>query len=150
MHNRLTLPELPLDAWEQSKITLNFFLQIAGKIRLGLMPRKNHWWYLTLYVSPRGLTTHAIPFDDGFSTFEITFNFLQHQVELHTSKGDTHSFPLRDGLSVAAFYAQMFELLKKIGVELEIIDKPIDMPLDTPFSEIETYNSYQPAYVEKF
>ncbi|MEM8486810.1 MAG: DUF5996 family protein [Bacteroidota bacterium] len=150
MQNQPTLPSLPLDEWEQSKITLNYFLQIAGKIRLGLMPRKNHWWYLTLYVSPRGLTTHAIPLDDGFNTFELTFNFISHQVELHTSRGEAYSFPLEDGLSVAAFYQQMFDLLKKIGVELEIIDRPIDMPLDAPFSEIETYNTYQPAYVAQF
>ncbi len=150
MRNQSELPALPLDEWEQSKITLNFFLQIAGKIRLGLMPRKNHWWYLTFYVSPRGLTTHAIPLDDGFHTFEITFNFIEHLVELNTSSGVSHSFPLQDGLSVASFYTQMFDLLKKVDVTLEIIDKPVDMPTDASFGDIHDYKSYQPEYVERF
>jgi Family of unknown function (DUF5996) len=28
------------------------------------MPLLNHWWQVTLYVSPRGLTTGAVPYRD--------------------------------------------------------------------------------------
>src|SRR3989304_3757688 len=61
------LPALPLQAWEDTKTTVHLYLQIVGKIRMTMMPRKNHWSNLTLYVSPRGATTHAIPFADGFA-----------------------------------------------------------------------------------
>ena len=35
--------------------------QIVGKTRLALTPLENHWWNVPLYVTPRGLTTSAIP-----------------------------------------------------------------------------------------
>ncbi len=146
----MSLPALPLDQWEQSKITLNFFLQVAGKIRLNLMPRKNHWWYVTFYVSSTGLTSHPIPLQDGLHTFEISFNFIKHQVELSTSRGEIHSFPLEDGLIVAAFYQKISGLLKKIGIELEINGSPIDMPSQAHFKDIEEYHAYKPEYVERF
>lgn len=150
MANPLSLPALPLDAWEQSKVTLNFFVQIVGKVRLNLAPRKNHWWYITLHVSSSGLTTRSIPFDNGLHSFEIVLNFLDHKVELTTSRHEKYSFPLEDGLSVASFYKKLMGLLQKIGLEPEISDKPIDLPSTASFGEIEAYHTYQPEYVERF
>ena len=150
MPKKIALPALPLEEWEQSKITLNFFLQVVGKIRLHLMPRKNHWWYVTFYVSPNGLTTHPIPYDGGLNTFEISFNFIHHRVELTTSRGEQDHFRLENGLSVAAFYQKIVSMLEKIGLQLEINEIPIDMPSDASFPEINAYDSYQPVYVEKF
>jgi hypothetical protein len=34
----------------------------------------NHWRHVTLYVSPRGLTTSTIPYRDH--AFEIEFDFV--------------------------------------------------------------------------
>lgn len=146
-----TLPELPLDAWEKSKITLHLYMQIVGKIRLGMMPRKNHWWYVTLYVCSKGFTTHAIPYADGFQTFEITFNLINHQLEVTTSRGEVGSIPLADGLSVAQFYRKLFALLQEFGIEVSIRNEPYDVPgVETPFPEIIEYASYQKEYVARF
>ena len=147
-----TLPELPLEAWEQSKITLHLYMQIVGKIRLKAMPRKNHWWYVTLYVCPKGFTTYAIPYDDGFQTFEITFNLIDHQLEVVTSRGDSGSFALEDGLSVAQFYQQLFAMLGEFGITVSILARPYDVPgiKEAPFAEISDYASYQKEYVERF
>ncbi len=51
------LPELPLDAWEPTKDTLHLWAQIVGKVRLGCVPPKKHWWHCPLYVDTRGLTS---------------------------------------------------------------------------------------------
>lgn len=144
------LPSLPLDEWEQSKMTLHLYLQIAGKIRMASMPRRNHWWNLTFYVSPRGLTTHAIPFNKGLDTFEITLDFLRHQVDVMSSQGELRSFQLHDGLSVASFYQQLFTCLNELGIEVEIVDKPYDLPVTRPFPEITEYSAYQQEYVQRF
>ncbi len=147
-----TLPDLPLEAWEQSKITLNLYMQIVGKIRLATMPRKNHWWYLTLYVSPTGFTTGPMPTNDGFDTFEITFNLLDHQLEIVTSQGERATIKLEDGLSVADFYARLFATLDGLGIHVTIIDHSFDLPEieDEPFTQMTQYATYQPAYVERF
>jgi hypothetical protein len=140
------LPELPLDAWEDTKMTVHLFAQIVGKIRLKMMPRKNHWWSVTLYASPTGLTTHPIPYADGFETFEITLNLLAHRLELVTSRGESEAFPLEQGLSVAEFHRELFDALERYGIRPHILDKPYDLPATKPFSEITEYASYQPEY----
>ena len=50
--------------------------QIVGKIRMVHMPLINHWWQVTLYVSPRGLTTGAVPYRDA--VFDMEFDFVNH------------------------------------------------------------------------
>jgi hypothetical protein len=51
MENQKTeFPELPLEKWEQSKITLHLWMQIVGKAKLDLMPWKNHWWHITFHL----------------------------------------------------------------------------------------------------
>jgi hypothetical protein len=146
-----TLPELPLEAWERSKQTLHLYLQIVGKVRLQFAPRKNHWWNVTLYLSPKGLTTGPIPAGNGLISFEITFNFLEHRLEVTASQGYSDSFELRDGLSVAQFYEKLDELLGAAGIEMKILDRPFDVPgITEPFSKLEAYSSYQKEYVERF
>jgi hypothetical protein len=144
------LPELPLEAWEDCKTTLHLFAQIVGKIRLKMMPRKNHWWNVTLYVSPQGLTTHAIPYGAGLDTFEIALNLVRHRLELVTSRGESDTFPLGGGLSVAGFHEKLFTLLGERGIDVTILNRPYDLPVKKPFAEITEYASYQPEYVERY
>jgi hypothetical protein len=145
------LEELPLEAWERSKQTLHLNLQIVGKVRLQFAPRRNHWWNVTLYLSPRGITTGPIPVGNGAFTFEITFNFLEHRLEVTASHGFSESFELRDGLSVAQFYKKLHGLLGAAGIEMKIQDRPFDVPgITEPFAELEAYSSYQREYVERY
>ena len=65
-------PELPFDAWQATAETLQLWTQIVGKVRLKLSPWINHSWHVTLYVTPRGLTTSPIPY--RLETFEIAFS----------------------------------------------------------------------------
>ena len=44
-------PALPLDAWQDTYDTLKMWAQVAGKIRMTLSPKLNHWWHTTLYVN---------------------------------------------------------------------------------------------------
>ena len=142
------LPDLPLDAWENTKMTLHLYVQIVGKIRLQLMPRKNHWWYITLYVSPQGLTTQGIPY--GNETFELRFNFLRQELELVSSRGDERAIPLYDGLSVAEFYRQLQDALQQMGIQVSIVNKPFDVPVTQPFDRLTEQSAYDPEYVQRF
>ena len=56
-----------------------------GKIRLSLTPWINHSWHVTLYLTSRGLTTSPIPY--GLRTFEIRFDFIDHELRILTSTG---------------------------------------------------------------
>src|SRR2546423_15076476 len=76
-------PSLPYEEWKETYETLHMWTQVVGKVRLALSPMVNHWWQVTLYVTPRGLTTSPIPY--GNRTFEILFDFIDHSLAVHTS-----------------------------------------------------------------
>ncbi len=145
---RTAFPPLPLQEWEQTKNTLHLFLQVVGKVRLALHPRMNHWWHVTLFVSPRGLTTGPIPIQERL--FEIEFDFLQHALHIRTSAGQTRTVSLRR-LSVADFYRRVFSALAGLGVEVSIKPVPYDVPFSTlPFEQDTARRAYDAPYVERF
>jgi len=139
---------MPLDAWRPTKNTLHLYAQVVGKIRLRTHPRINHWWHVTLYVSPRGLTTRSIPFEER--SFEIEFDFTEHSLKMRTSDGRSEDFALYDGLSVADFYASVLANLGKLGITPEIRAVPYEAPSTTPFAEDHENKSYDKEYVERF
>jgi hypothetical protein len=76
-------PSLPYEAWKDTCTTLHLWTQIVGKIRLAQTPWANHSWHVTLYVTPRGLTTSPIPYDGR--VFQIDFDFMDHALLISTS-----------------------------------------------------------------
>jgi hypothetical protein len=69
-------PALPFADWRDTAATLHMWTQIVGKIRMTQSPWLNHSWHVTLYVTPRGMTTATIPHGDR--TFSIAFDFIDH------------------------------------------------------------------------
>lgn len=125
-------PPLPLEAWEESKETLHRYAQVVGKVRMELTPYRNHWWHVTLYVSPRGLSTGPIPYPGG--SFEISFDLLDNRLVVYTSDGGGFSFPL-DDLPVAGFYERLFDGLGALGVEVSINPAPFALGDERTLSE---------------
>ncbi len=132
----------PLSTWETTKITLHLYLQIIGKIRLKLHPKLNHWWHVTFYVTPRGLTTGPMPYQNGL--LAIDFDFLSHELIVHTNHGNKEIIALNN-LPVAEFYQRVFALLDKFSINISINEKPFDpqrVKSDIPFKEDFTHASY--------
>ena len=141
------LPQLPLDEWEQTKITLHLFAQIVGKVRLALMPPRNHWWHVPLYVSSRGITTRPIPCNG--IVFEIELDVIEHQLVVSTSRGERSATPLA-GLGVAGFHNTLMNTLASFGITVSILAQPYDMPFTTPFAQDTGHSTYQAEYVRRF
>ncbi|EGJ50979.1 DUF5996 family protein [Desulfocurvibacter africanus] len=145
------LPALPLKEWEPTYDTLHLWLQIVGKIRLGLHPKLNHWWHAPFYVTPRGLSTHPIPL--GAGKLELEFNFLSHTLTIDAGAAGTMSVELHDGLSVAAFHASVFARLTELGIrDVPFLNKPFDVPAisTTPFDRDTDHASYSPEHARLF
>lgn len=143
-----SFPEIPLEAWRPTKNTLHLYCQIIGKIRLAMHPRLNHWWHVPLYVTPRGLSTHTIPYSGG--NFEIEMDLCEHVLRIRTSSRQVEDFALFDGLTVADFYSSVFANLAKLGIEPAIKAIPYEAPSTTPFAEDTENRSYDKEYVERF
>jgi hypothetical protein len=140
-------PSLPYDAWKETLDTLHLWTQIVGKVRLELSPFLNHWWHVALYVTTRGLTTSAIPYRGG--TFEVTFDFLEHNFFMRTSEGTTKVMPLIPR-SVAAFYREFMDCLRALGIEVTINTLPSEVqnPIHCDIDEV--HASYDPVYAQRF
>jgi hypothetical protein len=146
MDNR-AWPELPLEAWQDTYATLHMWTQIVGKIRLTLTPLVNHWWNVTLYVTARGLTTSPIPYQG--SSFEIRFDFIEHQLVIETSEGAVRILALRPR-TVADFYRELMNTLASLGIELKIHAHPDEVANPIPFAEDVAHASYDPEYAHRF
>ncbi|MDJ0949686.1 MAG: DUF5996 family protein [Alphaproteobacteria bacterium] len=140
-------PPLPLAEWQDSKTTLHLFCQIVGKIRMGLHPKLNHWWHVPLYVSTRGLTTGAIPYDG--SSLSIEFDLIDHALVIATSTGTVVRIPLV-GQSVAGFYQTTMSTLKMLGIEPPIYPYPYDHESKTRFDQDKAHSTYDEAYTHTY
>lgn len=140
-------PALPLEAWKPTRDTLHMWTQMVGKVRLALSPNVNHWWDVTLYVSPRGLTTSAIPY--GSEIFEIQFDFIDHKLLIQTSRGQEKTLKLAPR-SVADFYGEFMDALHSLGINVKIWTTPSELPDPIPFEKDHDHASYDPEYVHRF
>jgi hypothetical protein len=140
-------PELHIADWRDTYATLQLYAQIVGKVRLALTPKMNQWWNVTLYVTPRGLTTAAMPYGDR--TLSVDFDFIEHRVVILDSDGHVRVLPLAPS-PVCAFHDAFFAELAAIGVSVQIGEAPQECPVATPFAEDQEHASYDAVAVQQF
>lgn len=140
-------PEIPFNDWKDTLYTVQLWVQIVGKIRLRKMPWTNHSWHVTLYVSPLGLTTGSIPFENGI--FQIDFDFLNHHLLISSSSGKNEQIDLYPR-TVANFYKELFEKLENMGIHAFIYAVPNEIEPAIPFQKDEVHRSYDKEKMKLF
>ena len=140
-------PALRVEDWTATRDTLHLWLQVVGKLRLAKAPMVNHWWQVPLYVTPRGLTTTAIP--DGPRTFEIEFNFCADELHIDLGGGERRVVALEQK-SVAQFYAETLDALGELGIDASIRTKPVELERVIPFERDTEHASYDPDHARLF
>ena len=140
-------PSLPLAEWKDSCATLQLWTQIAGKIRLQQMPPINHCWQVTLYVAARGLTTGPMP--HGTRTFQLDFDFIDHNFLIQTTAGQTRTIALHP-MTVADFYAAVMSALDELDLAVEICTLPNEVPDPIRFADDHTHRAYDAEYAQRF
>ena len=140
-------PSLPYEAWKETLETLHMWTQIVGKVRMELSPFVNHWWHVTLYITARGLTTSPIPYQD--STFEVDFDFIDHNLFIQTSEGTSKAMPLISR-SVADFYREFMEALRSLEINVTINTLPSEVANPIRCDIDDEHASYDPEYAHRF
>jgi len=128
-------------------MTLHMWTQIVGKIRLTLSPWTNHSWHVTLYLTSRGLTTSPIP--HGSDTFEMQFDFIDHQLLIDKSDGARQRIELKPQ-SVAEFYRLVMKSLTDLDLPVTIHTMPNEIENPIPFDQDEQHRSYDAEYANRF
>jgi hypothetical protein len=121
--------------------------QIVGKIRLAQTPWINHSWHVTLYVTSRGLSTSSMPY--GERTFQIDFDFIDHQLLITTCDGERRELPLRPQ-TTAEFYALLMADLRDLRLPLTIHTRPNEVEAPIPFPEDRDHGAYDADAVQRF
>ena len=142
----MILPELDLTEWADTQTTVHRWAQIVGKTRLEFAPMQNHWWQVVLYVTSRGLSTSAIPYEGR--TFEVAFDFINHELVIVTSDGETRTMQLR-ARSVAEFYDEYLATLRSAGVSAKLWPVPVEMSDTMRFTSDHAHGSYDPDAVHR-
>lgn len=140
-------PALPYAAWKDTLDTLHMWTQIVGKVRLTQTTWVNHSWNVTLYVTPRGLTTGLVPY--GRRAFAIEFDFVAHELVITTSDGLRRTMALVPQ-SVAAFYDELFAHLNALHLPVTIHATPNEVLTPIPFAEDQTHADYDAVAVQRF
>jgi hypothetical protein len=140
-------PDLPLSAWNDTCETLHRWTQIVGKVRLVSTPLVNHWWNVTLHMNSRGLVAPANV--HAGRTFDIVFDLVEHRLRIATSDGRSEGLALRP-MSVADFYAEFMDLLRRLGIAVHIWTMPSEIENAVPFDQDRTHAQYDPEYAARF
>lgn len=140
-------PRPRVEDWTDTRDTLHMWTQVVGKIRMAYAPPVNHWWHVTLYPSPRGLTTSAVP--HGTGVFDLEFDFLDHRLHVRSSDGRTRDVTL-EPKSVAAFYRETLDALAALGLDPSIHAVPNEVDPAIPFADDEQHKAYDGAAAQLF
>jgi hypothetical protein len=107
----------------------------------------NHWWQVPLYLTARGLTTSAMP--HGERTFQIDFDFIDHQLRIDVSDGRRDDLPLVP-CSVADFYGEVMGRLRALDLETHLWTMPVEITGPIPFDQNRIPAAYDPDMVNRF
>lgn len=141
-------PVLDYAVWRATRDTLHLYAQIAGKIRLALMPLERGWNNVPFYLSARGLTTAAMPSDGGAT--QIDFDFIRHTIDIVRSDGRARSIALVPARCVADVYAEIVDALRELDLAVRIWPVSVEVPNPIRLDTDREHDAYDPDAVQRF
>lgn len=119
--------------WPATQDYLHLVLQMLGKLRVALAAPLPEWGHTSLALTPRGLTTGAIPYGQG--SLDATLDIIDQLVRITSSTGETRTLGLMPARSIADLWASFTGTLRELGIRAELWDKPQERKDVTPFSQ---------------
>lgn len=141
-------PKLPYADWAPTKRALHMVTQMVGKTRLGLAPPQPEWLHACLYLSPRGLTTGAMPVGTRAAAVEV--DLLEPAVVLQLSDGRVQRVEVGPGRSVADIWHDYQGALRELEIDVEINETPQEVANPIPFSEDRAVATVRAADTRRF
>jgi len=140
-------PALPLAGWKDTYATLHLWTQVIGKVALAQAPPLNHSWGVALHLTPRGLITPLLPYDQR--SFTMEFDFVDHQLITRTTDGHVRAIALRPQ-PVAGFYSEVMALLAEMSLPVKIWPVSVEMPTAVRLDQDVDHDAYDAEAVGRF
>ena len=140
-------PALPYEEWKDTYATLHMWMQVVGKVALAKAPPINHSWAVAFDITPRGVSTHLLPY--GTRSFTIEFDFVDHHLIVRDCDGAVETLPLTSQ-PVADFYRAVMGLLTRMGLGVRVWSMPVEIPNPIRFEDDTIHHTYDPAHAKRF
>jgi len=121
------------DGWAATQDYLHLLTQMIGKLRLALAPPLPEWTHAALAVTPRGLTTRTLAWQEG--SVEATMDLVDGAIRVVSSDGRTHAIAIAPARPIAEIWADLGHALDDFGIDADLWDKPQERVDATPFSD---------------
>ncbi|MCE5191907.1 MAG: DUF5996 family protein [Actinomycetia bacterium] len=141
-------PALPYGEWAPTKKTLQACAQMLGKARLALAPPQPEWLHTSLQLDSRGFSTPTMP--QGERIVSMGLDVYDGTMWMNVSGGAQVSIPIWPDRCVADIWTDFTRRLLDLGVDIDIWDKPQEVPDLTPFSQNTHDCTIVPEHAQRF
>jgi len=126
-------PALPYAEWAPTKKTLQMCTQMLGKARLALAPPQPEWLHSCLYLEGHGFTTGPMP--HGSLVVSMGIDVFSSELWIRSSDGEHAAVPIGPSRCVADIWTDFHLALGRLGLGVDIWEKPQEIADTTPLSE---------------
>ena len=99
-------------------------------------------------MTARGLTTSPIPY--GARTFQIDFDFIDHQLTIDDQRWRARSLPLQPRSPSPIFTARSWAGLRALGLEVRIWTMPVEIADADPVRQDRVHAAYDADVGNRF
>jgi hypothetical protein len=145
-----TWPELPYEAWHETRDTLHLHTQVLGKLAAALAPPEPQLQHAALRLTARGWETASLPAPDGSGALVVALDLRAHGALVEHSDGRRASVPLEPDRSVAAVTRDVLLAVHDFAGPFALDLTPQETPWSTPLDEDSEHASYDAGRVATF
>ncbi len=141
-------PLLEPGTWAETRRSLHRYAQMLGKLRLALAPFQPNFVFTALALTPRGITTGAIPF--GVRSLAASLDVFAAEIVLETSDGRERRIALAAPRTVAHVFAEFRAALAELDIDVALSPVPQEMPDATPLDSDERPAVFEPHDAQRW
>ena len=143
-------PELPYDAWRETRDTLHAHTQVLGKLAAALAPPEPQLQHAALRLSARGWETAPLPAVDGSGALVVALDLQSYEAIAEHSDGRRARVPLTPDRSVGEVTRELLAALRPLGGPATLNLAPQETPWTTPLDADEEHASFDTARVDAY
>ena len=125
-------PALAYDEWAPTKKTLHLVTQMIGKAKLAMLPSQPEWLHARLMLDGHGFATGPLPHRSRVVTMGV--DVFTSTLWMRCSDGRGAEVPLGPDRCVADIWGGFRAALTRLGIDLDLWEKPQEVADVTPFS----------------
>jgi hypothetical protein len=143
-------PALSYEAWSETCDTLHAHTQVLGKLAVELAPPEPQLQHAALRLTPRGWETNVLPAPDGSGAIVAGLDLRTHEAFVEHTDGHEVRISLTPHRPTAEVTRELLEAVGRLAGEVEINQKPQEVPWSVPLDEDREHSTYEPDQVTTY